>query len=201
MNHGQLNQHDANQGAQSKGEFLGMTGNSGWYLLGSAGASLLIVIFCWGVLGVSLLLCLFIGVILCGLAIAYVFTLKNNRPAHYDTDFFEAALVEAGLAELVFGPRAQRPPNPFTSDLPMENIATRSAAKPTNGAPAVRAMKPQQVDVAEKASAPAAAGPKKPTKAPAEEPVIALSAYENLRDELAATQDWLEDALVERGEI
>ena len=43
MNSAHLNEHDANQGAQSSGEFLGMTGNSGWYLLGSAGATILMV--------------------------------------------------------------------------------------------------------------------------------------------------------------
>jgi hypothetical protein len=115
VNHTLLNEHDANQGAQSRGEFLGMTGNSGWYLLGSIGTSLLMVILCWGILGVSLLLCLFAGIVLCGLAVAYVFTLKNNRPEHFDTDFFESVLVEAGVLEMAFGPRARRISNPFTS--------------------------------------------------------------------------------------
>ena len=92
-----LNEHDANQGAQSKGEFLGMTGNSGWYLLGSAGATGMMVILLWGLLGVPLLLCISVGVLLCVLSVAYVFALKNNKPEHYDTDFFEAALVEAGV--------------------------------------------------------------------------------------------------------
>ena len=82
-----LNEHDANQGAQSSGEFLGMTGNSGWYLLGSGGATILMVIFLWGIFGVSLLLCLLVGVVLCALSVTYVFTLKNNKPEHYDTDF------------------------------------------------------------------------------------------------------------------
>ena len=95
MNSTHLNEHDANQGAQSSGEFLGMTGNSGWYLLGSGGATILMVILLWGILGVSLLLCLLVGIVLCLLSVAYVFALKNNRPAHYDTDFFEAALVES----------------------------------------------------------------------------------------------------------
>lgn len=63
-----LNEHDANQGAQSKGEFLGMTGNSGWYLLGSAGMTVMMVIVLWGVFGVSLLLCIMFGVVLCLLA-------------------------------------------------------------------------------------------------------------------------------------
>ncbi len=108
-----LNEHDANQGAQSKGEFLGMTGNCGWWLLGSAGASVMMVIVLWGVLGVSLLLCVLLGVVLCVLSVVYVFALKNNKPNHYDTDFFEAALVEAGVFELAFGPRMRRPLNPF----------------------------------------------------------------------------------------
>src|SRR5215211_2118980 len=94
-----LNEHDANQGAQSSGEFLGMTGNSGWYLLGSGGATILMVVFLWGIFGVSLLLCLLVGVVLCGLSLTYVFTLKNNKPDHYDTDYFESALVEAGVLQ------------------------------------------------------------------------------------------------------
>src|SRR3954470_17010509 len=109
-----LNEHDANQGAQSAGEFLGMTGNSGWYLLGSGGATILMVIFLWGLFGVSLLLCLLVGTVLCGLSVAYVFALKNNRPQHYDTDFFESALVEAGILPFRFGPRERPPANPFT---------------------------------------------------------------------------------------
>src|SRR5688500_17138794 len=108
-----LNEHDANQGAQSSGEFLGMTGNSGWYLLGSGGATILIVVLLWGILGVPLLLCLVAGAVLCGLSVAYVFALKNNKPAHYDTDFFESALVEAGVREFCFGPRTRRPVSPF----------------------------------------------------------------------------------------
>lgn len=200
MNHGQLNQHDANQGAQSRGEFLGMTGNSGWYLLGSAGASILIVIFCWGVLGVSLLLCLFIGVMLCALAVGYVFALKNNRPEHYDTDFFEAALIEAGLLEMAFGPRPTRRENPFTSELPAENVVAAAAPKRATSMARPRAVQPP-VAASEKSAVPSESKPKKAVQAAPEEPVIALSAYENLRDELAATQDWLEDALVERGEI
>lgn len=201
MNHRQLHQHDANQGAQSHGEFLGMTGNSGWYLLGSAGASILIVIFCWGVLGVSLLLCLFIGVMLCALAVAYVFALKNNRPEHYDTDFFEAALIEAGLMEIAFGPRANRPANPFLSDLPTKDaVATPPRARVTR----VSSARPARAGRALRdgsAAALTAAAPKKVAKPAPEEPVVALSAYENLRQELATTQEWLEDALVERGEI
>src|SRR5579883_1375695 len=111
-----LNEHDANQGAQSNGEFLGMTGNSAWYLLGSAGATVLMVIVLWGIFDVPLLLCLAAGICLCVLSVLYVFALKNNKPAHYDTDFFEAAFVEAGFLELSFGPRekVRRPANPFS---------------------------------------------------------------------------------------
>src|SRR6266702_1829494 len=106
MNSTHLNEHDANQGAQSSVEGLGMTGNSGCDRLGAGGATVLMVIFLWGILGVSLLLCLFVGILLCVAAVAYVFTLKNGKPEHYDTDFFESALVEAGILQFSFGPRA-----------------------------------------------------------------------------------------------
>src|SRR3954469_23814908 len=125
-----LNEHDANQGAQSKGEFLGMTGNSGWYLLGSAGMTVMMVIVLWGVFGVSLLLCIMFGVVLCLLSVVYVFTLKNNKPDHYDTDFFESALVEAGLLELAFGPRTRRASNPFAGEEKIDAAADVKAAKP-----------------------------------------------------------------------
>ncbi|MEO6003167.1 MAG: hypothetical protein ABIZ04_18575 [Opitutus sp.] len=49
-----LNEHDANQGAQSSGEFLDMTGNSGWFLFGSRGATILMVILLREILEVSL---------------------------------------------------------------------------------------------------------------------------------------------------
>lgn len=116
MSTNHLNEHDANQGAQSSGEFLGMTGNSGWYLLGSGGATILMVTFLWGIFGVSLLLCLFLGILLCLGSVGYVFTLKNGKPEHYDSDFFESALVEAGVMQFRFGPRLRRPVNPFTDN-------------------------------------------------------------------------------------
>ncbi|HEY0946537.1 MAG TPA: DUF4133 domain-containing protein, partial [Opitutaceae bacterium] len=123
-----LNEHDANQGAQSKGEFLGMTGNSGWYLLGSAGSTVLMVIVLWGVLEVPLLLCLMLGLVLCTLSVVYVFTLKNNRPEHYDTDFFEGAFVDSGVLETVFGPRERKAREPFRPRDYAETDAVESAA-------------------------------------------------------------------------
>src|SRR5258708_36849254 len=112
MNNIHLNEHDANQGAQSKGEFLGMTGNSAWYLRGSAGASIMIVIVLWGMRGLSLLLCLIIGLELCVLSLTYVFMLKNNKPEHYDTACFEPLLAAPGFLELSFGPRGRRSSKP-----------------------------------------------------------------------------------------
>lgn len=195
-----LNEHDANQGAQSKGEFLGMSGNSGWYLLGSAGTTILMVILLWGVFGVSLLLCLMAGVVLCLLSIIYVFALKNNRPEHYDTDFFESALIDAGVLELAFGPRERRPANPFSANVAVEveipRLATGrgSAARCDLGGRSSPSSLPAQRD-----GTPAATKPKKLPEP--EVPTVTLAAYENLREELVATEDMLEEALVERGEI
>ncbi len=200
MDRTHLNEHDANQGAQSKGEFLGMTGNSGWYLLGSAGASIMIVILFWGVLGVSLLLCLFLGVVLCGLSVTYVFALKNNKPAHYDTDFLESALIEARVLELAFGPRARRPANPFAADAEHEtetrSVRARRGPTAVNGC---RRSVPISVATAQPSAAVRSANPK--PKAAPEEPVVTLAAYETLREDLDATEELLEDALAERGEI
>jgi len=202
MNSTHLNEHDANQGAQSSGEFLGMTGNSGWFLLGSGGATIMMVIFLWGILGVSLLLCLFIGIILCLGSVAYVFTLKNNKPEHYDTDFFESALVEAGVLQFCFGPRARRLANPFT--------AATTSAEPT---PAVS----RKVKSSARGSAAGHRGRNSATRPPAApetpeeneqtkgarakpEPVITRSDYDQLQEKLTTTEEMLEDALAEASE-
>lgn len=196
-----LNEHDANQGAQSNGEFLGMTGNSGWYLLGSGGATILMVIFLWGIFGVSLLLCLLVGVVLCGLSVAYVFTLKNNKPEHYDTDFFESALVEAGVVAFQFGPRARRPANPFAAATAVSNPADTGPVAASRGRTGFSGRGSASDGAApEKAAvATAAPGKRKPIEEP-ERAVVARTDYEQLREQLTATEEMLEDALAERGE-
>lgn len=198
-----LNEHDAQQGAQSNGEFLGMTGNSGWYLLGSVAASLISVILFWGVLGVSLLACLLFGVVLCSLSVAYVFALKNNKPEHYDTDFFESALIEAGMMELSWGPRARRPANPFVGATASGQMAAAAssrrqqsqtrAARANAGSHTATPARPQPEQFSPEV--------KRFGKPVREEPVVALAAYENLRDELDTAEQLLEDALVEREEV
>lgn len=203
-----LNEHDANQGAQSSGEFLGMTGNSGWYLLGSAGATILMVIVLWGIFGVPLLLCLLVGIVLCVGSVAYVFLLKNNKPAHYDTDFLESALIEAGLLQFAFGPRSRRPVNPF-ADLTgadfsagAPNVAPtrrreRVAVAAAPGRPTTeKASDNTDVEPDQKATAPARKSA--PVKEPAK--VSPDAGYEQLQEQLATTEEMLEDALAERGE-
>ncbi len=201
MNSTQLNEHDANQGAQSSGEFLGMTGNSGWYLLGSGGATIMMVILLWGVLGVSLLLCLFVGLVLCLGSVAYVFALKNNKPEHYDTDFFESALVESGVLAFRFGPRDRRPSNPFADagdaspeafDAKASKRADRSVSAGRARAGAKRVVRPLGAEAASTAEKPAPARDK--AKA---EPVVARAEYEQLQEKLSTTEELLEDALAE----
>lgn len=193
-----FNEHDANQGAQSSGEFLGMTGNSGWYLLGSGGATILMVIFLWGIFGVSLLLCLLVGVVLCALSVTYVFTLKNNKPEHYDTDFFESALVESGLLSFQFGPRARRPANPFAtagSPVTPEVDARESAVcSPRAGFGMARHAGANGRPVGE------VAGHKDAEQRKREQPVVARADYERLQEQLTVTEDMLEESLTERGE-
>jgi hypothetical protein len=210
-----LNEHDANQGAQSSGEFLGMTGNSGWYLLGSGGATILMVVLLWGMLGVSLLLCLFVGLSLGALSVAYVFTLKNNRPAHYDTDFFEAALVEAGVLAFVFGPRSRRPENPFEESAgaglavtPAAAVAPRrehrsATVTATGRAPAAaKNMEPTTVPVSAAVPAPSetARGKSEAARAEQAEPMVARREFDRLQEQLAVTEELLDDALAERVE-
>jgi len=201
MNSKHLNEHDANQGAQSSGEFLGMTGNSGWYLLGSSGAAILMVVFLWGILGVSLLLCLFVGIMLCLLSMAYVFVLKNNKPEHYDTDFFESALVESGVILFRFGPRCRRPVNPFTdagTALPSPAAVgnRRSSRRMSSTQPSRRSgsRSPEAVELGAESS-------EKPrTKRTEAEPMVTRVTFERLQEQLTSTEEMLEDALAERGE-
>lgn len=198
-----LNEHDANQGAQSAGEFLGMTGNCGWYLLGSGGATILMVIFLWGIFGVSLLLCLLVGVVLCGVSVAYVFALKNNKPEHYDTDYFESVLVEAGVMQLRFGPSGRRSANPFAAggaELSADAVA-KTRAPQRSSAPVVRHRSGATPALNAPTPAEPEARPAKPEPRKPEEPVIPLVAYERLHEQLATTEEMLEDALAERGEF
>ncbi len=195
-----LNEHDANQGAQSSGEFLGMTGNSGWYLLGSGGVTILMVILLWGVLGVSLLLCLLVGIVLCGLSVTYVFTLKNNKPEHYDTDFFESALVEAGLLQFAFGPRARGMASPFTARAGAESfvVVAPSAQRRRAPQPAVSHARAGAAKPAPATESSHTGG--KPSGAEEEQPVVARRDYEQLQEQLASTEELLEDALAEGAE-
>ena len=204
MNSGVLNQHDAHRGAESKGEFLGMTGNSAWYLFGSSGASLLLVIVLWGMLGLSLLVCLLLGFILCGLSLVYVFALKNNKPAHYDTDFFESALVEAGVMSLAFGPSDKRPPNPFRSGVLAATVAIDASRKPATAPASRRRLEPSVCD--REPSAPAEVSTvtrsthSKPSRRTEEIPTVPFAAFERLQNELNTTSELLEEALAEREE-
>ena len=202
MSGGMLNEHDANQGAQSKGEFLGMSGNSGWYLLGSAGASVMMVIVLWGVFEISLLLCLVTGVALCLLSLAYVFTLKNNRPAHYDTDFFESVLVEAGLLELSFGPRSRRIRNPFRTPMPQEVVPIRDKrATPRTTAPtqqrraAVIALATERSVHAEDT---VRSGIARRKRCEDEEAKVPLVVHERVQRDLEEAQHQLEELMVDR---
>lgn len=189
-----LHEHDANQGAESSGEFLGMTGNSGWYLLGSSGVTILMVVFLWGMLGVSLWFCLLVGALLCGLSVAYVFVLKNNRPEHYDTDFFESALVDAGVVAFRFAPRTKSPANPFRigASLPPPDAAARKVS-----APAFRQTTPAARTV--EATAPAVSEAPAARKAK-EQPVIARAAFEQVVERLVETEALLEETLAETAE-
>jgi hypothetical protein len=198
-----LNEHDANQGAQSSGEFLGMTGNSGWYLLGSGGVTIMMVILLWGALEVSLLLCLFVGLVLCLGSVAYVFTLKNNKPEHYDTDFFESAFVESGVLAFRFGPRDRRLANPFTDGVEHAQAFFRAVAS-AKGAPKAAVSRSKETkrqafssDNADKGTSEKPAPSRGKAKA---ESVVARAEYEQLQEKLSTTEELLEDALAEAAE-
>lgn len=194
MNRGHLNEHDANQGAQSKGEFLGMAGNSAWYLLGAVGMTQLLVVVLWGMLGVPLVVCLLTGLVLCLLAVTYVFALKNNRPTHYDTDFFESALIEAGVMTLAFGPRERRPSNPFRHTPADGHLpgANRAGPVAVNG----RRVASRASGAARSPSAPVVGlTPGKSIHREELPATVALADYERLQGELTETQDQLEEVM------
>jgi len=143
-------------------------------------------------------LCLLVGVVLCALSVTYVFTLKNNKPEHYDTDFFESALVESGLLSFQFGPRARRPANPFA--------AAGSPLAPEADAPepAVRSHR-ASLGTARHFGANARpvgemTGHKDTDQKKREQPVVARADYDRLQEQLTVTEDMLEEALAERGE-
>lgn len=197
MHSAHLHEHDAHEGAKSSGEFLGMTGNSGWFLLGSCGVTILMVVFLWGMLGVSLLFCLLVGVVLCGLSLAYVFGLKNNRPAHYDTDFFESALVEAGLVEFRFGPRAKSPANPFRSGVIIAPAPERSPATRTAAPTRSLGVRPSERVATPVSQVPTDLAERRKKK---EEPVVARAAFEQVVERLAETEALLEESMAESAE-
>ena len=205
--------HDANQGAQSKGQMWGMTGNTPWYLFGAAGLALVSVIFGYGVLGLPFMACILFGGVLVSLALVYVFFLKNNRPEHYDTDFLETTLVEAGLIDLRFGPRFKRPENPFFSEELGEAVEreVRLERDREKCARVLAGGKTEEGRAAGNVTASVAkAGASETTEAPAtpasssrvsdrrttkEEKVYTQAAYEKLEQELEKTRDDLDDAL------
>lgn len=194
MHSAHLHEHDAHEGAKSSGEFLGMTGNSGWFLLGSCGVTILMVVFLWGMLGVSLLFCLLVGVVLCGLSLAYVFGLKNNRPAHYDTDFFESALVEAGLVDFQFGPRVKSPANPFHAGIILAPAAERSSGASTPAVARNLSNRPSERVTSPDGQVAAGVSERSRKK---EEPVVARAAFEQVVERLAETEALLEESLAE----
>lgn len=153
----------------------------------------MMVIFLWGVLGVSLLLCLFVGILLCVGSVVYVFTLKNNRPQHYDTDFFEASLVESGVLGFRFSPRSKRFSNPFL-DLSDERIAPEVKAT----APSRRTTPGSQVPRTSRDVEPASgetsevSNKSKAKKAPE---VVSKAEYETLKEKLEYAEEALEEAM------
>ncbi|HWB97343.1 MAG TPA: hypothetical protein VG672_11585 [Bryobacteraceae bacterium] len=193
-----LHEHDAQQGAQSKGEFLGMTGNSSWWLLGSAGLAVFMILVLWGVFGMPLLLCLGAGLGLCALALLYVFLLKNDKPAHYDTDFFESVLVEAGAVELAFGPRERRPEHPFQGEAARDMAPASAGVRRGRESSGHRAPATGPAPAARPEPLPDA--PWEGERKAADAAAVPLPAFERLQEELSEAQEHLEETLMERGE-
>ena len=138
---------------------------------------------------------------LCLGSVAYVFALKNNKPEHYDTDFFESVLVVSGVLAFRFGPRDRRPSNPFTDagdasavtlDPKAAKRADRSVSAGRARARAKRVVRPLATDTAGIGEKPV------PSRDNAKaEPVVARAEYEQLQEKLSTTEELLEDALVE----
>lgn len=165
----------------------------------------MIVVFFWGVFGASLLFCLLVGLVLCLGAVTYVFALKNNRPAHYDTDYFEAALIEAGVLAFCFGPRLRRPSNPFAgmarghgsepaSIAPAKSRGTGAGGRSRGDRKIAAGASPSTADLA------VAGEGKRTGTRQADEQTVARSEYERLQDKLAQTEATLEDVLADVGE-
>jgi hypothetical protein len=125
--------------------------------------------------------------------------LKNNKPAHYDTDFFELALVEAGVVSLAFGPRSARPPNPFRDGTVLAE-AVEKEAKPVSSrfvrrdSNAARRVDESRAAEPLPATRSVTASVQRRTE---EAPMVPLAAYERLQNELNTATDLLEDTLAE----
>jgi hypothetical protein len=145
------------------------------------------------------LLCLTIGLLLCLLSVTYVFTLKNNKPAHYDTDFFEAALIEAGVLPLAFGPRERRLQNPFRPGSDAIAVAARSAAPAATRKSRV-AGRSAPLTVPPKATQEAPSSDNEAKRKSDELPTVPLAALERVQAELAATEEVLADAMASHEE-
>ena len=116
-------------------------------------------------------------------------------------DFFESALVESGVLQFSFGPRARRPLNPFTGSGGAEPaLAAFRKAAPVGRSAAgngsrldlsrPNAATPESAEDGDKAKAASA----KP------EALVTRVAYEKLQEKLTTTEELLEEAFAEATE-
>ena len=123
-----LREHDAQQGAQSKGEFLGMTGNSSWWLLGSAGLSVFMMLVLWGVFGMPFLLCLVAGLGLCALVAPLRLSAQERQTGALRHRLFRVGPDRSGSGRVDV--RSSRPPSGISVPGRTPVAARRRADRP-----------------------------------------------------------------------
>jgi hypothetical protein len=94
---------ETNSADDSAGKTWGLEGNLFWFLAGGGFAAVVTLLMLFSVWRWSLLSAVVPALIPLGLALLYVFALRQGKPSGYDTDLFELWLKGPG-----FGPEPPR---------------------------------------------------------------------------------------------
>ena len=94
---------ETNSADDSAGKTWGLEGNLFWFVAGGGFAAVVTLLMLFSVWRWSLLSAIVPALIPLGLALIYVFALRQGKPSGYDTDLFELWLKGPG-----FGPEPPR---------------------------------------------------------------------------------------------
>ena len=89
---------DTNAASDSKGRTWGLEGGLFWWLVGGVGAGITVLLILLIVVKSSLTISVGTAVLPIGLCLAYIFGLRQGKPAGYDRDIFERGFTSNGFA-------------------------------------------------------------------------------------------------------